>query len=67
MELDSEDELMLASVLVLKRRIQRKQKNKMKKKRSVWVKAIFQERECFGHYNTLIKSMRIADRENFFR
>ena len=67
MELDSEDEYMLVSILILKRRIRRKVLEKKKKRRSVWVKDIFKEREIYGDYHTLLKRMRITDRENFFR
>ena len=52
MELDSEDEVMLLSVLILKRRIKRKTMEKRKRKRSVWVKDIFKEREVYGDYQT---------------
>ena len=67
MELDSEDELMLLSILILKRRIKRKTMEKRKRKRSVWVKDIFKEREVYGDFHRLLIIMRIADRENFFR
>ena len=55
MELDSEDELLLVSILVLKRRIRRQLLTKPKKKRSIWVKGIFKNRD-----------MMLADRENVF-
>ena len=67
MELDSEDEFMLLSILILKRRIKRKTMEKRKRKRSVWVKDIFKEREVYGDFHRLLIIMRIADRENFFR
>ena len=44
MELDSEDKLLFASVLVLKRRIRRQLLTKHKKKCSVWIKEIFKNR-----------------------
>ena len=67
MELDSEDEFMLLSVLILKRRIRRKSLTKKKERRTIWVKETFKEREIFGDYHRLLQSMRITDRENFFR
>ena len=51
MELDSEDELLLVSILVLKRRIRRRLLAKPKKKRSIWVKGIFKNRELYGDYH----------------
>ena len=67
MELGSEDEFMLVSVLILKRRLRRNSSKKKKASRSVWVKAILREREMFGDYHRLIQSMKMADRENFFQ
>ena len=49
MELDSEDEFMLLSVLILKRRIRRKSLTKKKERRTIWVKEIFKEREILSY------------------
>ena len=51
MELDSEDELLLVSILVLKSRIRRRLLTKPKKKRSIWVKGIFKNRQLYGDYH----------------
>ena len=45
MELDSEDKRLLVQILVLKGRIRRRLLTKPKKKRSIWVKGIFKDRE----------------------
>ena len=61
MELDSEDELLLVSILVLKRRIRRRLLTKPQKKRSIWVKEIFKNRELYGDYNILLQNMMLTD------
>ena len=66
MELDSEEELLLVSILVLKRRIRRRLLRKPKKKRSIWVKRIFKNRELYGNYHILLQNLMLADRENVF-
>ena len=63
-ELDSEDELLLVSILVLKGRIRRRLLTKPKKQRSIWVKVIFKNRELYGDYHILLQNMMLADREN---
>ena len=45
MELNSEDKRLLVQILVLKGRIRRRLLTKPKKKRSIWVKGIFKDRE----------------------
>ena len=64
MELDSEDELLLVSILVMKGRIRRRLLTKPKKQRSIWVKVIFKNRELYGDYHILLQNMMLADREN---
>ena len=66
MELDSEHELLLVSILLSKRRIKRRLLAKPKKKRSIWVKGIFKNRELYGDYHILLQNIMLADRENFF-
>ena len=66
MELGSEDELLLVSILVLKRRIRRRLLTKPKKKRSIWIKGIFKNRELYVDYHILLQNMILADRENLF-
>ena len=65
MELNSEDEEVLALILVLKRRIRRRIQRKTKKTKSIWVKVIFSEREQYGDFHTLLQSMKLAARNNF--
>ena len=65
MELDSEDQLLLVSILVLKSRIRRQLLTKPKKKRSVWVKEIFKNRELYGDYHILLQNMMLADKKTF--
>ena len=66
MELDNEDELLLVSILVLKRRIRRRLLTKSKKKRSIWVKGVFKNREPCEYYHISLQNMMLADQENFF-
>ena len=61
MGLDSEDELLLVPILVLKRRIRRQLLTKPKKKCSIWVKGIFKSRELYGDYHILLQNMMLAD------
>ena len=58
-----EIEVALLALLILKSR-RRKQRNK---KKSVWVKEIFRQREARGAYNQLVGELRLTDRESFFR
>ena len=64
MELESEDELLLVSILVMKGRIRRRLLTKPKKQRSIWVKVIFKNRELYGDYHIILQNMMLADREN---
>ena len=56
MESDSEeDDLIIATILVLRRR-----RKRVKKKR-LWVRSIFKNRETQGHYHTLVNEMRFNE------
>ena len=37
------------------------------RRRKIWVKKIYQEREEKGIYTTLIQTMRVHDKESYFR
>ena len=67
MELDSdEDKLILVYVLLLKRRL-KENFTEEQESRSVWEKAILQEREMFDDYHRLLQSMKTAGRDNCFQ
>ena len=59
-----EVELALLAFMLAKRVKNRGKKNK---KRSIWVKEIFLQREERGAYNQLVRALRITDRESYFR
>jgi hypothetical protein len=64
--MDEERRKLLLGLLyiILKMRIDRRLKSV--KKRSVWIRKIFQEREEKGTYNLMLQQLRLTDRENHF-
>ena len=42
-------------------------KTKKSKRRKVWVKALFQERENKGAFHQTLQNIRVSDREAHFR
>ena len=66
MRLDSEDELLLVSILVLKEELGRRLLTKPRKKYSIWVKRIVNKRKLYGDHHNLLHNMMLADRENSF-
>ena len=40
-----------------------------KRKRKMWVRSIFRERQrkTYGHFHSLVKELRLGDREYYFR
>ena len=69
MEFDSDDKLLLVIILILKRRIRRQLLTKPRKKRSIWVKGIFKNRELYGDDHILLQNMieKTFLGKNFFR
>ena len=44
-----------------------KMKKKKRRKRKKWVRELFRKREEKRAFNNLIRKMKLADRESFFR
>ena len=65
---DIEEELLLQANLfllsVLKRR-QRQPQNR--RKHRFWIQKIFMKRQELGAFHTLVRELRVSDRENFLR
>ena len=65
---DMEEEILLQAnlflLLVLKRR-QLKLQNR--RKHRFWIRKIFLRRQELGAFHTLVRELRVSDRENFFR
>ena len=56
----------LLIILLLRRRLKRKELKARKKKR-FWVRKIYAERIEKGEYHTLVRQMKIFDKEFFFQ
>ena len=64
-EMDTEDFELAVTAVILLRRV-RKRRFK-RKRRKIWVGAIFKERKEKGAYYQLINEMRLNDREFYFK
>ena len=53
---------LFALLVLIRLRLQQK-----RRKHRFWVRRIFQLRERYGAYHTLVQEMRLFDREYFFR
>ena len=65
--MDDEEAMIFSSYILLKRRLCRKAERKARKKRSLWVRQIYRQREESGIYHTLVQEMALGDRESYFR
>ncbi len=65
--MDDEEALIFLSYLTLKRRKRREDEKKARKKRTQWVRQIYQQREQCGVYHTLVQEMALGDREFYFK
>ena len=60
--------LLVFSFFMLKRRKSRCERTtKEVRKREVWVKKIFEERQAKGTFNLMVQQLRLQDRKNHFR
>ena len=59
--------LLVLSFFMLKRRSRYERTTKEVRKRKVWVKKIFEERQAKGTFNLMVQQLRLQDRENHFR
>ena len=65
--MDDEEALLYLSYLTLKRKQRRKAERNARKKRSLWVRRIYKQREQCGVYHTLVQEMALGDREFYFK
>lgn len=65
--MDDEEALIFLSYMLLKRRFRREAERKARKKRSLWVRPIYRQREECGIYHTLVQEMALGDREFYFK
>ena len=66
-ELGDEDLVYLAVYILLKRSIRRKKDEKARKKRTIWVRQIYKQREKSGIFHNLVREMALGDREFYFK
>ena len=66
-ELGDEDVVYLAAYILLKRSILRKKDEKARKKRTIWVRQIYKQREKSGIFHNLVQEMALGDREFYFK
>ena len=66
-ELGDEDVVYLAAYILLKRSIRRKKDEKARKKRTIWVRQVYKQREKFGIFHNLVREMALGDREFCFK
>lgn len=65
--MEDEEVLIFLGYILLKRSFRRKAKRKARKKRSIWVRKIYKQREECGIYHTLVQEMTLGDRESYFK
>ena len=65
--MDDEELLIYLGYILLKRSSRREAERKFRKKRSMWVRQIYKQREEHGLYHTLIQEMTLGDRESYFK
>ncbi|XP_057294525.1 uncharacterized protein LOC130623036 [Hydractinia symbiolongicarpus] len=66
-KMDDEDLLIYLGYILLKRSSRREAERKARKKRSIWVRQIYKQREECGIYHTLVQEMALGDRESYFK
>jgi len=65
--MDDDEAIIISTYILLKRRYRRKLERKARKKRSQWVRPIYQQREESGIYHTLVQEMALGEREFYFK
>ena len=66
-ELVDEDVVYLAAYISPKWSIRRKKDEKARKKRIIWVRQIYKQREKSGIFHNLVREMVLGDREFYFK
>jgi len=65
--MEDEDILFTIGYLILKRRIRKKKEREAQKKRKMWVREIYNQRNKSGIYHNLVQEMALGDRELYFK
>ena len=65
--MDDEDILFATGFLILKRRIRRKKEREARKRRKMWVREIYKQRNESGIYHNLVLEIALRDRELYFK
>ena len=63
----ADEEEILLLLLLLRRRRRRREQKRVNRKRSCWVRDIFQKRKEQGDFHNLVQELQLADREFYFR
>ena len=66
-QLGDKDVVHLAAYILLKPSIRRKKDEKARKKRTIWVRQIYKQREKSGIFHNLVGEMALGDREFYFK
>ena len=66
-ELADEDVVYLAVYILLNRSIRGKKDEKARKKRIIWVRQIYKQREKSGIFHNLVREIVFGDREFYFK
>ena len=66
-KLGDEHVVYLAANILLKQSIRRKKDQKDRKKRTIWVRQIYKQREKSGIFHNLVREMALGDREFYFK
>ena len=63
--------LLIAIRIIVKQRQRQRRRNQVtcwgKRKHKFWVRPIYKQRNVFGSHKILFETLRVSDRENFFR
>ena len=65
--MDDEDILFATGYLILKRRIRRKKEREARKRRKIWVREIYKQRNESGIYHNLVLEIATGDRKLYFK
>ena len=66
-KLGDEHVVYLAANILLKQSIRRKKDQKDRKKRTIWVRQIYKQREKPGIFHSLVREMALGYREFYFK
>ena len=65
--MDDEDILFATGYLILKRWIRGKKEQEVRKRKKIWVREIYKQRNESGIYHNLVLEMALGDRELYFQ